>query len=81
MIPGRNQVVRPRDRYRNASRSDCKLRNIDKPTLELFEIDGLDIATCQILYVGDQGVGVLSGVVWEPRYEGLEVRVCPGVTC
>jgi hypothetical protein len=66
---------------RNASWSEWRVAKHGRPTLKLLKIDSLDIAAGQVLYVGDQSIGILPGVVWEPRNEVLEVRICPGVAC
>jgi hypothetical protein len=58
---------------RNASWSEWKVAKHVGPTLELLQIDSLDIAASQVLYVGDQGIGILPGIVWEPRNKVLEV--------
>jgi len=52
-----------------------------EPTLKLLEIDGLDVSLGQVLDVGDQSMGILPGVLWEPRNKVLEVGICPGVAC
>jgi hypothetical protein len=49
--------------------------------LKLLEVYGLDVSLGQVLYVGDQSIGILPGVLWEPRNEVLKVRIRPGVAC
>jgi hypothetical protein len=56
-------------------------REILGPTLKLLEVYGLDVSLGQVLYVGDQSIGILPGVLWEPRNEVLKVRIRPGVAC
>jgi|TARA_R110002003_G_scaffold214_13_gene16101 hypothetical protein len=52
-----------------------------EPTLELLEIHSFYIPTGQILYVGDQSIGVLPGVGWEACNELLEISIAPRVPC
>jgi hypothetical protein len=53
------------------------LGNLSSPTLELLQVYCFDVSTRQVLYVGQEGVGIASGLLWEPRNEGLKVGVGP----
>ena len=52
---------------------------MSQPTLELLQVGSLDIATGQVLDMGDEGVGILCGVVWKVGNEGLKVGVGPRI--
>jgi hypothetical protein len=43
----------------------------------LLQVYCFDVSTRQVLYVSQQGVGIASGLLWEPRNEGLKVGVGP----
>jgi hypothetical protein len=40
-------------------------------------VDCLDISTRKVLYMGEESVGIMFRVLWEPRNEGLKVRIRP----
>jgi hypothetical protein len=52
-----------------------------RPTLKLLQVYSLDVATSQIFYMSDQGIGILPCIVWKPRDEVLEALIVPGVVC
>jgi hypothetical protein len=55
--------------------------DLQEPTLKLLQVHGLDVATSQIFYMSDQGIGILPCIVWKPRDEVLEALIVPGVVC